>query len=187
MSADWVKGLVPLLGTALAGPLGGAAAGFIADKLGIGDKTVEAVTDMLSNQKLSADQIASLKQAELDFKKFLEEKDIRLEELTVQDRVSARERDAEYVKAGQKNVRADILAYGALIAFCVSGWALFTQTIPQANRELIVYLLGALTVIVKDLYGFEFGSSKGSQDKTREFAQALRQQSGEGGREGEKG
>ena len=32
---DWLKQLAPLLGTALAGPLGGAAAAFIADKLGV--------------------------------------------------------------------------------------------------------------------------------------------------------
>jgi len=179
MSADWIKGLVPTLGQALLGPLGGAAAGFIAEKLGLGDKTVEAVTDLLSNQKLSAEQLTQLKAAELDFKKFLEEKEIKLEELTVQDRNSARTRDADYVKAGRTNIRADILAYGALVAFVVSGWALFTQDIPPANRELIVYLLGALTVIVKDLYGFEFGSSKGSQDKTTGMVQALRQTSEE--------
>ena len=35
-----IKGLAPMLGTALAGPLGGAAASFIADKLGIETKTI---------------------------------------------------------------------------------------------------------------------------------------------------
>ena len=32
---DWIKNIAPLVGTALGGPLGGAAAAFLADKLGI--------------------------------------------------------------------------------------------------------------------------------------------------------
>ena len=30
MNTDWIKTLAPMIGTALAGPLGGAAAGFLA-------------------------------------------------------------------------------------------------------------------------------------------------------------
>ena len=46
---DWLKTLAPLLGTALGGPLGGAAASFIADKLGIENKTIEAVSVLVDH------------------------------------------------------------------------------------------------------------------------------------------
>ena len=69
---DWLKTLAPLIGTALGGPLGGAAAAFLADKLGIEYKTVEAVTEVLNSGQMTPDQISAIKLAELDFKKFTE-------------------------------------------------------------------------------------------------------------------
>src|SRR3972149_975876 len=90
---DFLRTLVPMLGTALGGPLGGAAASFIADKLGIQEKTIEAVSEVLNSGKMSADQIASLKLAEIDFQKFLEANKIELAKLDVEDRTSARARE----------------------------------------------------------------------------------------------
>tara|TARA_R110000868_G_scaffold374098_1_gene638491 strand:- start:294 stop:482 length:189 start_codon:yes stop_codon:yes gene_type:complete len=58
---DWLKQLAPLLGTALGGPLGGAAASFIAGKLGIESNTIEAVTNVLNSGKLSPEQISAVK------------------------------------------------------------------------------------------------------------------------------
>ena len=69
---DWLKQLAPLLGTALGGPIGGAAASFLADKLGIESNTIEAVTNILNSGKLSPEQISAVKLAEIDFQKFLE-------------------------------------------------------------------------------------------------------------------
>jgi hypothetical protein len=42
-----LKGVAPVLATAVAGPAGGAAVGWIASKLGIDDATVEGVTAAL--------------------------------------------------------------------------------------------------------------------------------------------
>jgi len=88
---DWLKTLAPALGTALAGPLGGAAAAFLADKLGIESKTVEAVSEVLNSGKMTPEQISSIKLAEIDFQKFLESNKIKLEEIAAADRGSARE------------------------------------------------------------------------------------------------
>ena len=43
-----LKGVAPMLATAVAGPAGGAAVGWIASKLGIDDATVEGVTQALT-------------------------------------------------------------------------------------------------------------------------------------------
>ena len=87
---DWIKSIAPLLGSALGGPLGGAAASLIAEKLGLTESTVEAVKTTLAGNSLSAEQVASIKLAELDFKKFLEDNKIKLAELASGDRKDAR-------------------------------------------------------------------------------------------------
>ena len=91
MNTDWIKALVPSLGTALLGPLGGAAATFIASKLGLSESTVEAVTDVLSQGKMTPDQITQLKLAEIDFNKFLEDNKIKLAQLAVDNVKDARD------------------------------------------------------------------------------------------------
>lgn len=62
---DFIKGILPFIGTALGGPLGGAAATFIGSKLGISDATIENVTNVLSG--MSPEKLAEYKQADNDF------------------------------------------------------------------------------------------------------------------------
>lgn len=87
---DWLKTLAPLLGTALGGPLAGAAASFIANKLGIENDTIEAVSEVLNSGKMSPDQISGLKLAEIEFKKFLETNKIDVMRIEAGDRADAR-------------------------------------------------------------------------------------------------
>ena len=61
---DLLKGAAPALATAVAGPLGGAAIGAIAGKLGV-PATIAAVTS-----KLEADPTLALKLKEIDCKEF---------------------------------------------------------------------------------------------------------------------
>jgi len=62
---EWLKTIAPMLGTALGGPLGGAAAAFVADKLGLSEKTVDAVTSVLQSGQMTADQITQVNDAQL--------------------------------------------------------------------------------------------------------------------------
>lgn len=62
-----IKGVLPFLGTALGGPLGGGAATFLASKLGISDSTVTGVKSALTNMLGDPVQVQAAKQAELDF------------------------------------------------------------------------------------------------------------------------
>ena len=62
---DIIKGVLPFIGTALGGPIGGGLATFLSSKLGIPDSTVEgvktAITGMLGNPELNE----KLQEAEL--------------------------------------------------------------------------------------------------------------------------
>lgn len=60
-----VKSVLPFIGTALGGPLGGAAAAFIGSKLGIPEATVQAVTATLSG--MTPEALSTLKETENEF------------------------------------------------------------------------------------------------------------------------
>jgi len=157
---DWLKTLAPLLGTALGGPLGGAAASFIADKLGIQEKTIEAVSEVLNSGKMSADQIASLKLAEIDFQKFLESNKIELAKLDVEDRTSARAREVA-VKDWIPGILALLLTggfFGVLVYMLQYG-------APAHGGDALLVMLGSLGTGFASVLAYYFGSSSGSQSK----------------------
>lgn len=157
---DWLKALAPLLGTALGGPLGGAAASFIADKLGIQEKTIEAVSEVLNSGKMSADQIASLKLAEIDFQKFLEANKIELAKLDVEDRSSARAREVA-VKDWIPGTLAILLTGGF---FGVLTYMLQFGT-PEKGGDALLVMLGSLGTGFASVLAYYFGSSSGSNQK----------------------
>jgi hypothetical protein len=157
---DWLKALTPLLGTALGGPLGGAAASFIADKLGIQDKTIEAVSEVLNSGKMSADQIASLKIAEIEFRKFLETNKIELAKLDVEDRSSARAREIA-VKDWVPGLLALLLTFGF---FGVLTYMLQFGT-PEKGGDALLVMLGSLGTGFASVLAYYFGSSSGSASK----------------------
>jgi hypothetical protein len=90
------------------------------------------------------------------------------------DTQSARERDKAFLAAGKKNFRGDILAYAAMGALVSVILLLFVFKVPQESREILLVVLGALVAIVKDVYGFEFGSSKDSQRNAQAVSDMLR-------------
>ena len=87
---------------------------------------------------------------------------------------SARDRDKAFIAAGRKNIRGDVLAYGALGALIMCILALFAFDVPPQSRDLLLVTLGALVAIVKDVFGFEFGSSKGSERNAQAVADSLK-------------
>ena len=138
---DWLKTLAPLLGTALGGPLGGAAASFIADKLGIEAKTIEAVSDVLNSGTMTPDQLASIKLAELDFKKFLETNKIDLAKLETADRADARAMQI----ATHSKMPAVITIMVTIGFFSVLG-ALLAMPELKAN-EIVLVMVGQLSAV----------------------------------------
>lgn len=87
---------------------------------------------------------------------------------------SARDRDKAFLQAGRKNYRGDILAYAAIGSLIACGLALFVFKVPEESRDLLLVILGALVAIVKDVFGFEFGSSKDSQRNSQAVADMLK-------------
>ena len=160
---DWLKTLVPMLGTALGGPLGGAAAAFIADKLGLDGKTVEAVSDVLNSSKMTPDQIAALKLAEIDFNKFLQQNKIDLARLDVDNTKSARD-----MAATTKSLTPAVMSY--LITGGFFGILGYMMSSSYQSSEPLLVMLGSLGTAWVAVVNFWFGSSHGSQAKDKLMA-----------------
>lgn len=165
MSMSWIQNIAPILGQALLGPLGGAAAGFLADKLGVPDKTVEAVTEALNSGKLSADQVASIKAAEIEFQKFLKQNNIDLYALEVKDRDGARA-----MMAATKSLTPSILTGGITIGFFGVLLGLMYGNVEKTDALMI--MLGSLGTAWTAAVSYWFGSSHGSAQKSEMLAKS---------------
>jgi hypothetical protein len=156
---DWLKTVLPTVATALGGPLAGVAVNFIADKLGLEDKTVEAVQAAISGA--SPEQLVQLKQIDADLQKYFAGLGIKLEEIAAADRASARDREA---KTG------DTLTPRALAGLIVLGWFLvqwflLTHVVATEMREIVLRALGTLDMALGLVLGYYFGSSSSSRVK----------------------
>ena len=154
-----LKGVAPVLATAVAGPAGGAAVGWIASKLGIDDDTIEGVTQALTG---NPEMTMKLKELDLEYAK--------LDQL---DRDSARKAYAavatsEYATKLDKAV-VPILALGTVaLAFGFIG-LLMIKDVPVDQQQMIIFALGFITSSAGQVLSFYFGSSQGSKDKTKEI------------------
>lgn len=175
-----IASIAPTVGTAIGGPFGGLAGTILAKYIGpaVGKAEDEPVTPAEIEKAVLGNDPATLlalKNAENEFKLKMAEYGLTEDKLIYADAADARARDIEYVKAKQHNFRADFLAVAAVSAFIWVLYVLLNHGIPPDNKEIFVYLMGILTAMVKDLYGFEFGSSRGSQDKTQAMTASLQQ------------
>ena len=92
--------------------------------------------------------------------------DTDLEKACLGDRQNARARDVAIVQAGRYNWRADVLAVLAVggLVLCVYFIAR-DAGLPERAVNAIMFVAGVLGSAVRDVYGFEFGSSRSSQTK----------------------
>jgi hypothetical protein len=159
-----LKGVAPVLATAVAGPAGGAAVGWIASKLGIDDDTIEGVTKALTG---NPEMALKLKELDLEYAK-----------LEVQDRDSARQAytavaTSEHATKLDKIV-VPVLALGVVgLAFTLIGVLMFVNT-PTDQQQIIIFALGFITSAAGQVLSFYFGSSQGSKDKTEEIKGMLK-------------
>ena len=106
---DWLKQIAPTVATALGGPLAGMAVSAISKAIGVDEDKVQ---DMISSNKLSADQVAQLKLAEIELAKQAQELGLNFEKLAVDDRKSARE-----MQATTRSMMPPILASAVTVGF----------------------------------------------------------------------
>jgi hypothetical protein len=159
-----LKGVAPALATAVAGPAGGLAVGWLADKLGVPDGTVESITEALQS---NPDLTMKLKELDLEYAK-----------LDAADRDSARQAYAAVATSANasqlEKMVVPILALGVVgLAFLLIGVLMF-KNVPTDQQQIIIFALGFITSAAGQVLSFYFGSSQGSKDKTEEIKGMLK-------------
>lgn len=90
----------------------------------------------------------------------------------VKDRDSARGRDAEFVRRGARNYRADIMVAVAALAVA---WMVYlvwsTPTLNEYVKGIVTLVLGRFLGYLDNIYSFEFGTTRGSKDKDETIKQ----------------
>jgi membrane-bound ClpP family serine protease len=152
---DWLAKLVPTIATCLGGPLAGLAVTAVSKALGIDEDKVQNVID---SGKLNADQIASLKQAEIELQRQAQELGLNFEQLAVQDRASARDLQKE-----TKSLIPPVLSVLVTIGFFGILAGLMSGKI--MTSDALMLMLGSLGTAWTGIIAFYFGSSASSQAK----------------------
>jgi hypothetical protein len=152
---SWLEQVAPTVATALGGPLAGLAVEAVSKALGVNQ---DDARKMIDEGKMSADQIAQVKVAEIDLKKMEEQLGLNFEELAVKDRSSARD-----MQTATRSVVPPVMAVLVTVGFFGILLALMYGQV-QRNEEIMV-MLGSLGTAWTGIIAFYFGSSAGSQNK----------------------
>ena len=154
---EWLKQIAPTIATAMGGPLAGMAVSAISKAIGV---EPEKVGDLISNNKLTAEQIAQVKIAEIELQKQANDLGLNFEKLAVDDRKSARE-----MQATTRSIVPPVLA--AIVTFGFFGiMVMMLLGKVDSNNPAILMMLGSLGTAWTGIIAYYFGSSAGSQAKT---------------------
>jgi hypothetical protein len=154
---DWLKQIAPTIATAMGGPLAGMAVSAISKAIGVDP---DKVGDMITGNKMSAEQIAQVKIAEIELQKQAQELGLNFEKLEVEDRKSARE-----MQATTRSLMPPILAGAVTVGFFAIMTLMFFNKV-DSNNPAILMMLGSLGTAWTGIIAYYFGSSAGSQAKT---------------------
>jgi hypothetical protein len=160
---DFLKNLVPMIGTALGGPFGAVAATFAANALGLDSKDVKTVSDVLTGGSMTADQVTQLKLAELEMAKWMADNEIRKDQLSMENTKDARDM--------QKQTRSFFPATLSTI-ITVGFFGILTSMLVNDIKpsEPLLVMLGALGAGFGAVVNFWLGSNSSSARKTELLA-----------------
>lgn len=133
-------------------------------------EVIGAVGGVLDNLITNKEELAKAKlEAEKEINRHfeaLQANTLKEIELQVQDRTSARNREAEFVKAtGHMDWLMWVLALAGLGLLFFLVWHLVNSELPDKNKELIAHGVGIIEGVVISIYSYYFGSSAGSRIK----------------------
>ena len=152
---SWIEQLAPTIASCLGGPLAGMAVEAISKAIGVDPS---AVQDTINSGKLTAEQIASIQQAEIALKAKAQEMNLDFEQLAVQDRKSARD-----MQNTTKSFIPPLLALIITLGFF--GILIGMMTGKVTSSDALMLLLGSLGTAWTGVISFYFGSSASSQAK----------------------
>lgn len=131
---------------------------------------VVGIAQTVSGAKTPEEALAAIRESaalQLDFQRRVLELDAEMEQAYLADRQNARARDVEYMRAGRTNQRANaMVAFDAAgLVACLIVLVFFRKEIPGEVVGLISTIASIFGLCLRDAHQYEFGSSRGSQEK----------------------
>lgn len=167
---DALVTVAPWLSATLVSPIAGIAVKGLIDTFGLSQDTATPENVVAALAGASPDQLTALRALDQKHSEFMAQLGYsRLEQIdrsTVDDRNSARIREAAV-----KDKTPEILAGLSVILFLTAIGFVASGHSPADNmRDGFWLLVGAIIATYKDVYGYYFGSSKGSSAKDATIA-----------------
>ena len=153
---NWLEQIAPTIATCLGGPLAGLAVSAVSKALGVSQ---EDAKEMMDSGKMSADQIAQVKVAEIELQKQAQSLGLNFEQLAVEDRKSARD-----MQTTTQSFIPPLLSILVTAGFFGILGYLMVKPADTGNTPLMI-MLGSLGTAWTGIIAFYFGSSAGSQKK----------------------
>ena len=144
------------------------------DKAADAAYTIVGIAEAVTG-KSGADAVAAMQAdpaAVLEFRAKLVAIEADLDRAYLADRADARARDIEIIKAGRNNTRADLMVAGAVAGLlgCLAALTVFKGDLPGEAVGIISTVAGIFGACLKDAFQYEFGSSRGSAEKSELMA-----------------
>ena len=118
------------------------------------DNTEEAIDDLAKDPALL-----------LQFRQAVLANNLAWEQLYYSDMANARARDAEFLKAGTRNYRADVLVACVVIGIITIAVISNVNEPSEFAKGVLLTILGVLISEFKQITSFEFGSTRASRSK----------------------
>ena len=142
-------GLGKILTSVLPGVVKGASK-FLPDSgmMGVLKNLIDGDPDMTDDEKAAAhDQL------------------VELYRLEVEDRDSARKREAAIVASGGRDWMMTLTGIVGLTAFGFLVYTVVTTKVPETNKEIFIHMIGIVEGVALSIFGYYFGSAVKKDDK----------------------
>lgn len=144
-----------------------------------GKEVVENTFGVKISDNPSPEEVSKLRQLQFDHEERLLElgiekakQDLEAFKEEVKDRDSARIRDAEFIKRGVTNNRANLMFFLAVVMVGAMVWIVWKdQNINEYVKGIFTLVLGRFLGYLDNIYSFEFGTTRGSKEKDETIKQ----------------
>ena len=90
---------------------------------------------------------------------------VELYRLEVEDRDSARKREAAIVASGGRDWMMTLTGIVGLSAFGFLVYTVVTTQVPETNKEIFIHMIGIVEGVALSIFGYYFGSAVKKEDK----------------------
>jgi hypothetical protein len=90
---------------------------------------------------------------------------VELYKLEVQDRDSARKREAAIVASGGRDWMMTLTGVIGLAAFSFLVYTVVTTKVPETNKEIFIHMIGIVEGVALSIFGYYFGSASKKDNK----------------------